>query len=155
MKKQRGIKDERIVAAFQKLNSHGFAIVFAGLMISLSIKAFILNWDMKYWLDTFLILMAACLYVTVRGIRSGLYLLPVKDGERKAFKKMNLIGGIVSAVVWGALMFGYDYMENEQLNTYKSIMSNLAGAVVFFIGITILQWGMMKRSSKNADKPLE
>jgi hypothetical protein len=46
-------------------------------------------------------------------------------------------------------------MENEQLNTYKSIMSNLAGAVVFFIGITILQWGMMKRSSKNADKPLE
>lgn len=74
--KKRRIKDERIVAGLHKLNSHGFSIVFVGLMASLVVKLFILHWDMKYWLDTFLILMAACLYVTVRGIKGGLYLLP-------------------------------------------------------------------------------
>ncbi|AIQ58897.1 DUF6773 family protein [Paenibacillus borealis] len=49
---RQGIKDERIITGFQKLNSHGFAICLAGLMISLAVKVFVLNWDMKLWLGT-------------------------------------------------------------------------------------------------------
>ncbi|AIQ41770.1 DUF6773 family protein [Paenibacillus sp. FSL R5-0912] len=153
--KHRGIKDERIITEFQKLNSHGFAICFAGLMISLAVKVFILNWDIKLWLDTFLILMAACLYVVIRGIRAGLYQLPPKAGEVKRFKKMNLIGGLLSSVVWGALMFSYDLLDSDPMDLSNSIMSNGAGAVIFFLGITALQWLMIKRSNKNADKMLD
>ena len=154
MKKGR-IKDERIVAGLQKLNSHGFAIVFAGLLVSLVVKLFILHWDMKYWLDTFLILMAACLYVTVRGIRGGLYLLPDQETEVKRLKKMNIIGGALGSIVWAILMFSYDLAGSDKQELGKSIGSTLAGTIVFFIGITGLQWVMIKRSSKNANKQLD
>lgn len=150
--KHLGIKDERIITEFQKLNSHGFAICLAGLMISLVVKVFVLNWDMKLWLDTFLILMAACLYVVIRGIRAGLYQLPPKEGEVKCFKKKNLIGGFLSSVVWAGLMFSYDLLDSDPMDLSKSIISNVTGAVVFFFGITALQWLMIKRSNKNADK---
>lgn len=150
--KRRGIKDERIIAELHKLNSHGFAIVFIGLMASLVVKLFVLHWDMKYWLDTFLILMAACLYITVRGIRAGLYLLPAKEEDQKLSRKMNLAGGLLGSIVWAVLMLGYDLMGNDKVDMTKSLMSTLAGAIVFFFGITGLQWLMLKRSHKNADK---
>lgn len=73
----------------------------------------------------------------------------------KRFKKMNLIGGLLSSVVWGALMFSYDLLDSDPMDLSNSIMSNGAGAVIFFLGITALQWLMIKRSNKNADKMLD
>ncbi|WP_339286703.1 hypothetical protein [Paenibacillus sp. FSL E2-0201] len=37
----------------------------------------------------------------------------------------------------------------------KSIMSTLVGSVIFFIGITWMQWFIIKKSNKNADKNLD
>ncbi|OKP92382.1 DUF6773 family protein [Paenibacillus sp. P32E] len=98
--KNSGYKDERLTAENQKLNSHGFLIVLVGLLIvglliSIMVKVFILQWDIKYWLDVFLILMAACLYITVKEIRSGLYLLSGRAGEKQKFKKANLLSGAI------------------------------------------------------------
>lgn len=149
------IKDERIITEIQKLSSHGFMIVFVGFMVSLIVKVFILQWDYKYWLDNFLIVMAACFYVTVRCVKDGIYLLPSKEGDIKRFKKTNLIGGAVSTLVWATLMFISDLREAGDLDVGESIMSILVGSVVFFIGTTWFQWFMIKRSNKNADKNLD
>ncbi|WNS45097.1 DUF6773 family protein [Paenibacillus sp. MMS20-IR301] len=153
--KERAIKDERITAELQSLNSHGFMIVFAGIMVSLLVKVFILQWDMKYWLDTFLILMAACLYITVRGIRSGLYLLPDRKGDVKRLKKMNLIAGAAGSLVWGILMFIDELTGSGKADLGSNIVSTVVGMVVFFLGITGLQWLWLKRSTKNANNKLE
>lgn len=58
------IKDERIITEIQKFSTHGFMIVFVGFMVSLFVKVFMLQWDIKYWLDTFVIVMAGCLYIS-------------------------------------------------------------------------------------------
>lgn len=149
------IKDERIISEIQKFSTHGFMIVFVGFMVSLLVKVFILQWDIKYWLDTFVIVMAGCLYITVRSVKNGIYLLPSKEGDVRRYKKINLIGGVVSTFVWAALMFLSDFREAGDLHIAKSIMSTLVGSVIFFVGITWLQWFIIKRSNKNADKSLE
>jgi hypothetical protein len=149
------IKDERIITEIQKISTHGFMIVLVGFMISLFVKVFILQWDFKYWLDSFVIVMVACLYITVRCVKDGIYLLPSNKGDVRQYKKSNLIGGVVSTIIWTALMFLSDLKEAGDLNIAKSIMSTLAGSVLFFIGITWMQWFIIKRSNKNADKKLE
>ncbi|MGE7616245.1 DUF6773 family protein [Paenibacillus sp. NPDC101420] len=151
------IKDERIISEIQKYSTHGFMIVFVGFMVSLLVKVFILQWDIKYWLDTFVIVMAGCLYITVRSVKNGIYLLPSKEGEGdvRRYKKINLIGGAVSTLIWAALMFLSDFREAGELDIAKSIMSTLVGSVIFFVGITWIQWFIIKRSNKNADKSLD
>lgn len=149
------IKDERIITTSQKYTSHGFMIVFGFLMVSLFVKVFVLHWDMKYWLDLLLIVMAAGLYVTVRSIKEGLYLLPSKTGDINRLKKGNLIGGAVATLIWAALMFISDVGESGKIDLAKCIMTTLLGAIVFFFGTTWLQWLMIKQSNKNADKKLE
>ncbi|MFD5020305.1 DUF6773 family protein [Paenibacillus sp. NPDC058367] len=151
------IKDERIISEIQKFSTHGFMIVFVGFMVSLLVKVFILQWDIKYWFDTFVIVMAGCLYITVRSVKNGIYLLPSKEGEGdvRRYKKINLIGGAVSTLIWAALMFLSDFREAGELDIAKSIMSTLVGSVIFFVGITWIQWFIIKRSNKNADKSLE
>ncbi|KTD86567.1 hypothetical protein [Paenibacillus etheri] len=47
-----------------------------------------------------------------------------------------------------------DLREAGQLDIAKSIMSTLVGSVIFFIGITWMQWFIIKKSNKNADKNL-
>lgn len=153
--KGKAIKDERILGEVHKLMSHGFTIMLAGLLASVFVKVFVLHLDLKYWLDSFLITMAACLYITVRSVRGGLYVLPHKAAGVKPFKKTNLISGAAATLVWAALMISYDLMGNEQIVIAKTVASTLAGSVVFFIGITWMQWWMIKRSSRNADKELE
>ncbi|MEK3660057.1 DUF6773 family protein [Paenibacillus sp. FSL F4-0236] len=151
------IKDERIISEIQKFSTHGFMIVFVGFMVSLLVKVFILQWDIKYWFDTFVIVMAGCLYITVRSVKNGIYLLPSKEGEGdvRRYKKINLIGGAVSTLIWAALMFLSDFREAGELDIAKSIMSTLVGSVIFFVGITWIQWFIIKRSNKNADKSLD
>lgn len=149
------IKDERIITEIQKFSTHGFMIVFVGFMVSLLVKVFILQWDIKYWLDTFVIVMIGCLYITVRCVKDGLYLLPSKEGDVRWYKKNNLIGGAVSTLIWAALMFLFDLREAGELDIAKSIMSTLVGSVIFFIGITWMQWVIIKKSNKNADKNLD
>ncbi|OKP96697.1 DUF6773 family protein [Paenibacillus sp. P46E] len=153
--KNSGYKDERLTAENQKLNSHGFLIVLVGLLISIMVKVFILQWDIKYWLDVFLILMAACLYITVKGIRSGLYLLSGRAGEKQKFKKANLLSGAIGATVWTVLMISYDLLESGTTDLFKNVASALAGGVIFFFGINWIQRAMMSRSTQNADKPLD
>lgn len=149
------IKDERIITEIQKFSTHGFMIVFVGFMVSLFVKVFMLQWDIKYWLDTFVIVMIGCLYITVRCVKNGIYLLPSNEGDVRRYKKINLIGGVISTLVWAALMFLSDVREAGELNIGKSIMSTLVGSVIFFIGITWMQWFIIKRSNRNADKSLE
>ncbi|MNN36427.1 hypothetical protein D3C81_1503240 [compost metagenome] len=153
--KRKAIKDERITGEVQKLLSHSFGILFVGFMISIIVKAFVLQWELKYWLDSFLIVMAGCTYFTVRSIKAGLFLLPDKPGEVKRLKKTNLISGAVAAVVWAVWMFSDDLRGSSKLDVTKSVMSTLAGAVIFFIGFTWLQWMMIKRSHKHADEGQE
>ncbi|MEK4295817.1 hypothetical protein BSK65_05585 [Paenibacillus odorifer] len=149
------IKDERIISEIQKFSTHGFMIVFVGFMVSLLVKVFILQWDIKYWLDTFVIVMGGCLYITVRSVKNGIYLLPSKEGDVRRYKKINLIWGAVSTLIWAALMFLSDFREAGELDIAKSIMSTLLGSVIFFVGITWMQWFIIKRSNKNADKSLD
>lgn len=153
--KNSGYKDERLTAEHQKLNSHGFLIVLVGLLISIMVKVFILQWDIKYWLDVFLILMAACLYITVKGIRGGLYLLPGRAGEKQKLKKANLLSGAIGAAIWTVLMITYDVLESGKEGLLQNVAGTLVGAVVFFFGITWVQRVMVRRSAKNADKPLD
>ncbi|WP_313637292.1 DUF6773 family protein [Paenibacillus sp.] len=149
------IKDERIITEIQKFSSHGFLIVFVGLMVSLFVKVFILQWDIKYWLDTFVIVMVGCLYITVRSVKDGIYLLPSKEGDVRQFKKINLIWGVVSTLIWAVLMFLSDLREPGEVDISKSLLSTLVGAVIFFIGITWGMWFLIKRSNKNSDKNLD
>ncbi|MNE48750.1 hypothetical protein D3C80_1432350 [compost metagenome] len=150
--KRKAIKDERITGEVQKLLSHSFGILFIGFMISIIVKAFVLQWELKYWLDSFLIVMGGCLYFTVRSIRAGLFLLPDKPAEVKRLKKTNRISGAITAVVWAVWMFSDDLRDSSKLDVTKSVISTLAGAVIFFIGFTWLQWMMIKRSNKHADE---
>lgn len=149
------IKDERINGEVQKLLSHSYGILFAGFMVSIIVKAFVLQWDMKYWLDSFLIVMAGGAYFTFRSIRAGLFLLPDKPGEVKRLKKRNLINGAVAAVFWAVWMFSDDLREGSKMDVTQSVISTMAGAVIFFIGCTGLQWLMIKRSNKHADEGQE
>lgn len=149
------IKDERIIAEIQKFSTQGFMIVFIGLMLSLIVKVFILQWEITYWLDTFVIVMLGCLYITVRFVKNGVFLLPSKEGDIRRFKKSNLISGLVSTLLWALLMFLSDLREAGDINISKSISSILVGSVVFFIGITWIQWFMINKSNKNANKNLE
>jgi len=153
--RRKRITDERIITEVQKYGSHGFLFVFVAFLISLFVKVFILEWEFKYWIDSFVIVMAACCYVTFRCVKDGIYLLPSKEGEVKRFKKINLISGVISTLIWAALMFINDLREAGELNVGKSVMSILVGSIVFFVGITWLQWFMIKRSHKNADDHLE
>ncbi|AIQ18636.1 hypothetical protein H70357_19470 [Paenibacillus sp. FSL H7-0357] len=153
--KGKGIKDERIQGEVHKLMSHGFTIVFVGITASVFVKVFVLHLDLKYWLDSFLILMAACFYVTLRSMRGGLFLLPSKAGEVKRLKKTNLISGAAGALIWAILMISYDLLGKEEVDVVASVMSTLVGSVIFFFGITWMQWFMIKRSNQNADKHLE
>ncbi len=130
-------------------------IVFVGLMVSLFVKVFILQWDIKYWLDTFVIVMVGCLYITVRSVKDGIYLLPSKEGDVRQFKKINLIWGVVSTLIWAVLMFLSDLREPGEVDISKSLLSTLVGAVIFFIGITWGMWFLIKRSNKNSDKNLD
>lgn len=99
--------------------------------------------------------MAACFYVTIRCVKNGVYLLPGKEAGFKRFKKINLVAGIVSTLVWATLMFISDVREAGDLDVSKSIMSILVGSIVFFLGTTWFQWYMIKRSNKNSDKELD
>lgn len=75
------IKDERIISEIQKFSTHGFMIVFVGFMVSLLVKVFILQWDIKYWFDTFVIVMAGCLYITVRSVKMEYICYRVKKAK--------------------------------------------------------------------------
>ncbi|MDH6368965.1 Kef-type K+ transport system membrane component KefB [Paenibacillus sp. PastF-3] len=149
------IKDERIITEVQKISTYGFMIVLVGLLVSLFVKVFILQWDFKYWWDSFVIVMVACSYITVRCVKDGIYLLPSNEGAVRQYKKNNFIGGVVSTIIWAALMILSDLKEAGDLQIAKSIMSTLVGSVLFFIGITWIQWFIIKRSNRNADKKLE
>ena len=149
------IKDERITASVHKYSHHGFGILMALLIGSIMVKMFILQWDMKYWIDTFLILMFACAYVTFRYIKDGLLLFPSKQDEQKRLRKANIISGAIAALLWGILMFISDRMDSAEADITRSAIGNFVGAVVFFFGITGVQWLMIKVSNKNADKHLE
>ncbi|WP_054940780.1 DUF6773 family protein [Paenibacillus ihuae] len=153
--RRKAIKDERITGEVHKLLSHSYGILFVGFMISIIVKAFVLQWDMKYWLDSFLIVMAGGLYFTFRSIKAGLFLLPDKPGDVKRLKKTNLISGAAAAVVWAVWMFGDDLKEDSKMDVTQSVISTMAGAVIFFVGFTGLQWLMIKRSNKHADKSQE
>ncbi|CAH1192285.1 hypothetical protein PAECIP111892_00909 [Paenibacillus auburnensis] len=153
--KRKAIKDERVTGEVHKLRSHSFGILFVGFMISIIVKAFVLEWELKYWLDSFLIVMVGCLYFTVRSIRAGLFLMPDKPGDVKRLKKRNLISGAAASMFWAVWMFGDDLMAKEKLDVTKSVASILVGAIIFFIGFTWLQWLMIRRSNKHAEDRLE
>ncbi len=146
------IKDERIITEIQKFSTHGLLIVLVGFMISLLVKVFILEWHIKYWIDTFVIMLLGCLYVTVRCVKDGIYLLPSKEGELKRFKKIHLISGVISTIIWATLTFLLDFREAD---IRKNISSTLVGSVVFFIGVTWAMWYIINKSNKNADKNIE
>jgi protein-S-isoprenylcysteine O-methyltransferase Ste14 len=146
------IKDERIITEIQKFSTHGLLIVLVGFMISLLVKVFILEWDIKYWVDTFGIMLLGCLYVTVRCVKDGIYLLPSKEGELKRFKKIHLISGVISTIIWATLTFLLDFREAD---IRKNISSTLVGSVVFFIGVTWAMWYIINKSNKNADKNIK
>lgn len=99
--------------------------------------------------------MVACAYVTFRCIKDGLYLIPGKRDEQKRLRKVNIISGAIAAFMWGVLMFVLDMMDSAQVDITKSIIGNSVGAVVFFFGITGIQWLIVKMSNKNANKNLE
>lgn len=153
--KRKVLQDERITAEHQKLNSQGFYIIFAGLMVSLVVKVFIFHWDMKYWLDVFLIMIAACIYITVKAIRRGLYLLPGQAGEKPNFKKANLWSGAIGAIVWTILMISYDLLESGTTDLIKNVASAWVGGVIFFFGMNWIQRALVRRSTQNGDKPLD
>ncbi|HBS45117.1 MAG TPA: hypothetical protein DEA91_12815 [Paenibacillus sp.] len=74
---------------------------------------------------------------------NGIYLLPSKEGDVRGYKKINLF--------WGAASLS-DLREAGDLDIAKSIMSILVGSFIFFKGITWMQWFIIKRSNKDADK---
>lgn len=149
------IKDERITLMLHKYSHHAFGILMTLLLVSTFVKVFILQWEMKYWIDTFLILMVACAYATFRGIKSGLFLFPSKPDEKKRLKKASIISGAIAALLWGVLMFVYDMTGTDSVDITKSIIGNSLGALVFFFGIIGIQLLMVKVSNKNANKDLE
>ncbi|WP_314002991.1 DUF6773 family protein [uncultured Paenibacillus sp.] len=149
------VKDERITALLHKYSHHAFGILMTLLLISTLVKVFILQWDMKYWIDTFLILMVACAYVTFRCIKDGLFLFPSKQDEQKRLRKVNIISGAIAALLWGVLMFVFDMTDSAPVDITRSIIGNSVGAIVFFFGITGLQLLVIKVSNKNANKDLE
>ncbi|ASA21727.1 DUF6773 family protein [Paenibacillus donghaensis] len=156
LKQRQGkVKDERIMAEVNRFSAHGFAIVMVGLLVSLVVKIWILELDVSAYLDTFLILMAACLYVTVRNIRAGMFLLPDKPSEVKKLKSANLMGSALSAVIYTVLMFVYDLRGSGEVELWKEVSGALIGGVIFFFGTLGLQWLMLKWSNKNAEKELE
>jgi hypothetical protein len=150
--KRSPIKDERITAQVQSYGYQAFGILFVLLMVSVSIKLFILNLDMKYWIDTFLILIGACAYFTFRCIMGGVFVMSDKAGDKKRFRKVNLISGAIGAVVWGALMFLYDFYYEESFHFIKSLTGTFVGTVVFFLGTVGLQMLIFKLSNDIGDK---
>lgn len=148
------IKDERIITEIQKFSTHGLLIVLVGFMISLLVKVFILEWDIKYWVDTFGIMLLGCLYVTVRCVKDGIYLLPSKEGELRRFKKIHLISGVISTLIWATLTFLLDFREAGEVDIRK-IYRVLSWGRLFFIGITWAMWYIINKSNKNADKNIE
>ena len=83
---------------------------------------------------------------------NGIYLLPSKEGDVRGYKKINLFWGAASTLIWAVLMFVSDLREAGDLDIAKSIMSILVGSFIFFKGITWMQWFIIKRSNKDADK---
>ncbi|MDQ0195020.1 DUF6773 family protein [Paenibacillus wynnii] len=153
--REKGIKDERITASIKRYEAQGFQLLSALLMASLVVKVFILKWDVEDYVDTMLMLVISGLYVEFRKIKDGLYLLPNKQENIKKMKKSNYIGGAVATLIWASIMFFSDLTEGGNMNTTQIIMKTLVGAIIFYVGFTWLQWFMIKKSNKNANKNLE
>ncbi|WP_151736389.1 DUF6773 family protein [Paenibacillus tengchongensis] len=154
--KGRRITDERVVSELQRIGSHAFVILFAGALVSVFVKVFILSWDLRYWLDSFLIVMAACVYYTFRAVRGGLYLPSDSMSELKEFKKVNMLASGTAAVLYTALMIGSDVVESGGgENLLMTLLENLTGGTVFFLVMTWVQLLFVKRSIKNASKDLD
>ncbi|MCL6603461.1 MAG: hypothetical protein K6T94_11345 [Paenibacillus sp.] len=152
---EKGIKDERITASIKRYEAQGFQLLSALLMASLVVKVFILKWDVEDYVDTMLMLVISGFYVEFRKIKDGLYLLPNKQENIKKMKKSNYIGGAVATLIWASIMFISDLTEGGNMNTTQIIMKTVVGAIIFYVGFTWLQWFMIKKSNKNADKKLE
>lgn len=149
------IKDERITASIKRYEAQGFQLLGALLIASLVVKVFILKWDVEDYVDTMLILVISGFYVEFRKIKDGLYLLPDKKENIKKLKKSNYIGGAIATLIWASIMFISDLTEGGNINTTQIIMKTLVGAIIFYLGFTWLQWFMIKKSNKNANKNLE
>lgn len=156
MRNRNMIQDERIMKQIHIYGYQSFGIILTLLLISIFIKLFILNLELKYWIDTFLILLIACAYFTARSIIGGVLLMPDKAEERVLFYRRNLIGWAIGSIVWGLLMFTYELFYSDHPVDYpRDIVSALVGMILFFSGTIGLSLLITKISSNRANKDIE
>jgi len=139
----REILSERIKSTSNKYAAHSFYIVFTYLLISSVIKLYIFNINMVYWFDTFIIVMIASGYYTIRGIKFGIFL------KRKNVKKTRYIFSvIVGSIIFGVLHF-LGQMDKSLLNNLlESIIVAILWGIIFYF---LMNW-IVKKSEKSTEE---
>lgn len=121
--------------------SQSFFIVLIYIVISSLVKMAYLDWDMVYYIDTFIVVMIASGYFTIRGIQHGLF--TQKEGQTN--KKRVWFSHILGAVMFGVLMVWF--LENETTWTGKFIWFTFY-SVFFGVGTYLFDRLISKFSTK-------
>lgn len=144
MKKNKPILDERILYSKEKINSEAFLIVITLLILSIIVKALILDMSFKSYMFEFGICIISLIYVSVRNIAAGnIFYNPTVENELI----ISLIVGVAASAVISMLNY-IRYGGIAKLYLICFVITFLS----FFGGTFFLLFISDRLSKANADK---
>lgn len=143
------IEDERILAEKRKINSSAFGICFLALWMIILFRQFVLEQNIKEYIDIFLLTMGLSIYVTINSVVKGLYLT---YRSKKMRIKMNLIGATVGLVVFTIVQI---FFIKHDFTNWKDVFQLILSSAIFFVVWIGTQTILLKISEKKANEDIE
>lgn len=145
----RKIEDERIISEKRRINSNAFSICLLLLWAILLYRQFVLQQNIKEYMDIFLLTIGISVYITINNVFKGLYLTYRNKKERKKVKFIGVIVGTVTFAIVQAFIAGYDFTNT------KDVFTMIISIVIFFSTWLIAQNFLLNISEKKANDDIE
>ncbi len=143
------IEDERIIAEKRKINSNAFGICFIALWGILLYRQFMLDQDIRQYMDIFLLTMGLSIYITVNSVFRGLYLTYRSRKERKKVNLISAITGATAFIIVQAFTLKIDFSD------FMEIMK-LGISFIVFLSVWVISQSILfniseSKANKDAD----
>lgn len=145
----RKIEDERIISEKRRINSNAFSICLLLLWAILLYRQFVLQQNIKEYIDIFLLTIGISVYITINNVFKGLYLTYRNKKERKKAKFIGVIVGTVTFAIVQAFIAGYDFTNT------KDVFTMIISIVIFFSTWLIAQNFLLNISEKKANDDID
>ncbi len=151
--KKSNLKDERVIAQQHKIASDAYQLVSIFLLISILFKQLILDEPFSSYMTEFVAFFGSLVYVLIRTIIKGNYLINLKENRIKLYLLNSTITSSAVIITVGTVNY-FKYPENQG-NLYLFAVGIIIMFVSAFIGSLLTFMGLEWISNKRAEKIIE